>query len=149
VTVEPRAGKHIVKATKTRDRIEFAHLLRDLAIEYPDAETIHLVVDNLSTHSKNALIDAFGEEEAERLWSRFTVRYTPKHGSWLNQAEIAISLVSRECLGERRIGTLGMLWRETGAWARAATRARRTIHWKFRTRDARKKFGYARPNSRG
>ena len=142
VCVEPRAGRHVVEATRTRDRFEFARMVAALAQLHPDAETIHLVLDNLSTHSKKALVDAFGTDVAERIWSRFTIHYTPKHGSWLNQAEIAISLVSRECLGKRRLGTLSVLASETRAWARGATKAQRRIDWKFRTRDARKKFGY-------
>lgn len=149
VGVEPKAGRHILKATKTRDRFEFARMLRDIAKRYPTARTIHLVVDNLSTHSKQALIDAFGADEAERLWARFTVHYTPTHASWLNQAEIEISLVTRECLGKRRLGTMALLARETSAWARAANRAKRTFNWTFRPKDARRKFGYTRPTSRG
>jgi hypothetical protein len=105
---------------------------------------IHLVLDNLSTHSRKALVDAFGEEDGDALWSRFMVHYTPKHASWLNQAEIEISLLTRECLGKRRLGHLRRLDHETKAWARAASRARRKIHWRFRVRDARQKFRYDR-----
>lgn len=149
VCVEPRAGRHIVKATQTRDRFEFARMLRDIARRYPRATVIHLVVDNLSTHSKKAVFDAFGAEKAKKLWARFSIHYTPKHGSWLNQAEIAISLVSRECLAKRRFGTLDRLEAETRAWSIAATKAKRTINWKFRIPDARKKFSYSRPRSCG
>jgi DDE superfamily endonuclease len=144
VCVEPRAGRHVVKATRARDRFEFAYVLRDLAKRYDGAKTIHLVVDNLSTHSKNALVDAFGAAKADEIWKRFRMHFTPKHGSWPNQAEIAISLVTRECLGKRRLGTLSVLASETMAWARAATKAQRRINWKFRARDARKKSLEAR-----
>ena len=147
--VEPLGGRHFIKATKTRDRFEFAKMLRDIADAYPDAQLIHLVLDNLSTHSKSSLVAAFGEGEADRLWSRFCVHFTPKHGSWLNQAEIEISLVSRECLGRRRLGTLGRLASETRVWKRDANRRCRTIDWRFTRRDARKTFGYDRPRSCG
>ena len=99
-------------------------------------------MDNLSTHSKKGLIDAFGQEEADALWARFKVHDTPKHGSWLNQAEIEISLVCRECLGKRRLGDLRLLEHEVKAWARAANKAKRKIDWRFRVRDARNKFHY-------
>ena len=142
VGVEPKAGAHMIKATKTRDRFQFARFLREIARKYPHATIIHLVMDNLSTHSKTGLIDAFGAIEAGAIWSRFKVHYTPKHGSWLNQAEIEISLVSRECLGNRRLGELPILKHEVKAWARAANAAKRKIDWRFRVRDARKKFRY-------
>src|SRR5579859_2609244 len=83
VGVEPRAGRHILEATKTRDRFEFARMVRGISHRYESARKIHLVLDNLSTHSKKALIDTFGQDEAERLWKRFRFHYTPKHGSWL------------------------------------------------------------------
>jgi transposase len=147
--VEPLSGRHFTKATRTRDRFEFAHMLQEIAIAYPCAEVIHLVLDNLSTHTKNSLVSAFGQRAADYLWSRFHVHYTPKHGSWLNQAEIEISLVSRECLGRRRLPSLGQLRRQTRAWNRDANQRRRTIAWSFTRRDARKTFAYDRPRSRG
>ena len=82
---------------------------------YPEADTIHLVMDNLSSHHRKALVDRFGEKIGGMLWERFTVHYTPKHGSWLNQAEIEISLFSRQCLGQRRIPSLVQLQREARA----------------------------------
>jgi hypothetical protein len=83
-----------------------------------EADTIHLVMDNLSSHNRKALVDRFGEKIGGLLWERFTVHYTPKHGSWLNQAEIEISLFSRQCLGQRRIPSLNDLRREAKAWNR-------------------------------
>ena len=82
------------------------------------------------------------------IWNRLTVHYTPKHGSWLNQAEIEISLFSRQCLGARRIPDLGTLQRETKAWNRQANRQRTTINWRFTRRKARKTFRYERPRQR-
>ena len=89
-------------------------------------------------------MDRFGEKIGGRLWKRFTVHYTPKHGSWLNQAEIEISLFARQCLGQRRIPSLGQLQRTTRAWNRKMNRDRVTINWQFTRKKARKKFGYKR-----
>ncbi len=99
--VEPKAGRHFTKVTKTRASPDFAEFLLDIAASYPAADTLHLVLDNLSTHTRKAATDWFGEEEGGWLWSRFTVHHTPKHGSWLNQAEIEIGFFSRQCLGKR------------------------------------------------
>ena len=84
----------------------------EIAASYPEADTIHLVMDNLSSHNRKALVDRFGEKIGGLLWERFTVHYTPKHGSWLNQAEIEISLFTRQCLGRRRIPSLRQLQRQ-------------------------------------
>ena len=101
--VQPQAGKHFTKATPNRSSPEFADYLVEIVASYPEADTIHLVMDNLSSHTRTALVERFGENIGRLLWDRFTVHYTPKHGSWLNQAEIEISLFSRQCLGRRRI----------------------------------------------
>lgn len=146
--VEPKAGVHFTKATSTRSAAEFAEFARSIADHYRDAMTIHLVMDNLNTHGRKALVDGFGEEEGDALWRRFTVHYTPKHGSWLNQAEIEISLFSRQCLGTRRIGDLPSLQRETRAWNRQVNRKRVQINWKFGRKQARKKFGYKHKHRR-
>ncbi len=138
------AGRHIVKVTKRRKNVDFARMVRDIARAYPHAATIHLVMDNLSTHTKKALADTFGESEADKLWSRFTVHYTPIHASWLNQAEIQIGVFARQCIGRRRISSMDELKREAAAWRRAANRKKLKIRWKFTVRDARKKFGYSR-----
>src|ERR1035441_4409132 len=102
--VQPKAGRHFSKVTNDRSSPEFADYLLDIAAGYPEADTIHLVMDNLSSHTRKAVVERCGAEAGDWLWNRFTVHYTPKHGSWLNQAEIAISLFSRQCLGQRRIG---------------------------------------------
>jgi len=140
--VEPKAGMHVTKATPTRSAAEFAEFVRLIADRYPDAKTIHLVMDNLNTHCRKTLVDRFGPQEGESLWNRFTPHYTPKHGSWLNQAEIEISLFSRQCLGQRRIGDLRSLQRETRAWNRRMNRKRVTINWRFDRKQARRKFRY-------
>ena len=113
--VQPKAGQYFPKVTAHRSSPEFADYLLEVAIRYPEADTIHLVLDNLSSHTRKAVVERFGEKAGGWLWDRFTVHYTPKHGSWLNQAEIAISLFSRQCLGQRRIGDRASLRRQTQA----------------------------------
>jgi hypothetical protein len=140
--VEPQAGRHFTKITPNRSSPEFADFLRGIADAYPEAETIHLVMDNLSSHTRKAMVDRFGEENGGALWDRFTVHYTPTHGSWLNQAEIEIGLFSRQCLGKRRIGDQATLRREARAWNRKVNRKRVKINWTFDRKKARKKFKY-------
>src|SRR5450432_1265488 len=140
--IEPRAGRHFTKVTPTRCSAQFADYLLDIAAGYPEADTIHLVMDNLSSHTRKAVVERFGAEAGDWLWNRFTVHYTPKHGSWLNQAEIAISLYSRQCLGRRRIGDRASLRRETRAWNRRANRDQVMIQWNFTRKKARRTFNY-------
>jgi transposase len=140
--VEPKAGRHFTKATRDRSAPQFADYLLEVAEHYPAAHTIHLVMDNLSSHSRKAVVEQYGEEAGGWLWNRFTVHYTPTHGSWLNQAEIEISLFRRQCLGQRRIPSLRDLRREARAWNRRMNREGVTINWQFTRRKARAKFGY-------
>jgi hypothetical protein len=143
-SVEPKAGRHFTNVTPNRSAPQFADYLVEIAAAYPEADTIHLVMDNLSWHRRKALVDRYGERIGGLLWDRFTVYYTPKHGSWLNQAEIEISLFSRQCLGQRRIPLLHELRQEAQAWNRKMNRNRVTINWNFTPRSARQKFGYHR-----
>jgi DDE superfamily endonuclease len=140
--VEPKAGQHFTWPTPNRSAAQFAQVIRQLAAHYPAADTIHLVMDNLNIHCRKSLTDFYGLEMGGAVWDRFTVHYTPKHGSWLNQAEIEISLFSRQCLGQRRIPSLNLLRRETRAWNRRTNRAKIKINWTFNRTAARKKFGY-------
>jgi hypothetical protein len=140
--VEPKAGRHFTFPTPDRTGFEFASVTVNLALAYPEAKTIHLVMDNLNIHRRKALADVFGAEMAAQVWDRFTVHYTPTHGSWLNQAEIEIGMFSRQCLGKRRIPSLKVLKAEARAWNRRANRDRVKIAWKFDRRAARRKFGY-------
>ena len=144
--VEPKAGRHFTKATPDRSSPQFADYLLEIAEHYPAADTIHLVMDNLSSHSRKAVVERYGEKAGGWLWDRFTVHYTPTHGSWLNQAEIEISLFSRQCLGQRRIASLRDLRREARAWNRRINRDGVTIDWQFTRRKARAKFGYKSTN---
>ncbi len=126
-----RPGRHFTKPTANRSSPQFADYLVEIVASYPEADTIHLVMDNLSSHNRKALVDRFGEKIGGLLWERFTVHYTPKHGSWLNQAEIEISLFSRQCLGQRRIPSLEQLQQEAKAWNRKMNRDHVTINWQF------------------
>ncbi len=146
--VEPKAGQYFPKVTPNRSSPEFADYMLEVAIRYPEADTIHLVLDNLSSHTRNAVVERFGEKAGSWLWDRFAVHYTPKHGSWLNQAEIAISLFSRQCLGQRRIGDRASLRRQTQAWSRRMNRHRAPIQWKFTRKKARRTFDYTITRSR-
>lgn len=141
--VEPLTGRRLTHATRNRTGVAFARTLKKVAARFPKARKIHLVLDNLSTHSEKSLCAAFGDKHGRALWKRFHVHFTPKHASWLNAAEIEASLVSRECLGTRRIGDLRTLRREVTAWRRKADTDGRTIDWKFRVADARRVFRYA------
>jgi len=117
--------------------------------QYPVADTIHLVMDNLNIHCRKSLTDYFGEQEGGDIWDRLSVHYTPKHGSWLDQAEIELSLFSRQCLGTRRIPDLEKLQRETKAWNRKANQKRTKINWRFTRKKARKLFQYEPPQRSG
>jgi hypothetical protein len=99
--VEPLAGRHFTFATPNRSGLEFALVMSKLALAYPEAKTIHLVMDNLNIHRQKSLTATFDGEIGTEIWDRFTVHYTPKHGSWLNQAEIEIGLFSRQCEFDR------------------------------------------------
>ena len=140
--VEPKAGRHFTFSTSDRCGFEFAQVAVTLAVAYPKAKTIHLVMDNRNTHRRKALSDVFGEEMATEVWNRFTVHYTPTHGSWLNQAEIEIGIFSRQCLGSRRVPNLKILRQEVRAWRQWMNRNGIKINWQFDRRAARRKFGY-------
>ena len=140
--VEPKAGRHFNRATPNRSAAQFARVIREVVAAYPFARKIHLVMDNLNIHCRKSLTDHFGQQEGDYLWGRLRVHYTPKHGSWLNQAEIELSLVSRQCLGTRRIPSLALLKSELRCWNARANRNRTRIHWKFTRKAARTTFRY-------
>ena len=140
--VEPKRGLYFNKVTETRNGTEFAWFLIGLNSFYKKAEKIVLVMDNLSIHSEKVVKDALGEVEGSKLWSRFEVHHTPKHGSWLNQAEIAIGMYSRQCLGDGRVGSLEDLKTKTAAWNTRANERQQTIHWRFTKAKARKSLQY-------
>ena len=142
--VAPHEGRHLSHVTPNRKAKHFVRALERISDAYPKAKTIHLIVDNLNIHREKSLLDVLGPTLGSKLWSRFTVHYTPKHGSWLNPAEIECSLLSRECLGTKRVSSIAELRARVSRWNRAADRARRKIRWRFRTADARRVFKYGR-----
>ena len=146
--VEPQTGKHFTVATPDRSAAAFAPVACHLVRQYADATTIHLVVDNLNIHRRKSLTDYYGETAGNWIWNRFTVHYTPTHGSWLNQAEIEISLFTRQCLGKRRIPDRKTLQRETRAWNRRVNRDKVKINWRFDRKTARRKFGHKKHSFR-
>jgi hypothetical protein len=146
--VEPKVGRHLTRATPNRTAGQFALVIRDLVAAYPATRTIHLVMDNLNIHCRKSLTDHLGRRAGRALWRRLTVHHTPKHGSWLNQAEIELSLVARQCLGTRRISELPRLRSETQAWNRRANRRKTCIRWTFTRKNARAKFGYSAKRSK-
>jgi hypothetical protein len=145
--VEPKAGVHFTLVTPNRSKPEFAQAIETIVNTYPRANTIHLVMDNLNIHRRKSMTDHFGKEKGDQLRDRLTVHYTPKHGSWLNQAEIEISLFARQCLGKRRIPTLNNLQQEANAWNNKINQEDRKIDWTFSRKKARKKFRYSRLKS--
>jgi hypothetical protein len=137
---EPLAGKRHVEVTERRTAVDFAHVVRDLAdVHYPDAEKIVLVMDNLNTHKPASLYQAFAPEEARRLVERLEIHYTPKHGSWLDMAEIELSALATQCL-DRRIADAETLASEVAAWQARRNADGSTVDWRFKTEDARIKL---------
>ena len=137
---EPLAGKRLVEVTERKTGVDFARFLRTLADGlYAAAEKIVLVCDNLSTHTPAALYQAFAPEEARRLAERFEWHYTPKHASWLNVAEMELSVLARQCL-DRRIPDLETLRREAAAWQEKRNAASVKVDWQFTNAKARIKL---------
>ena len=137
---EPLTGWRHVEVTDRRTAVDFAELVRDLVEEvYPDAEKVVLVMDNLNTHKLASLYEAFPPEQARRIAERLEIHHTPKHGSWLNMAEIELSVLARQCL-DRRIETREELEREVAAWEEERNERGVEIRWRFTTADARIKL---------
>ena len=137
---EPLTGWREVQVTEHRTRTDWAIAMGALSDQhYPTAERITVVLDNLNPHGPASFYEAFAPEQARRLTERFEFHYTPKHGSWLNRAEIELSVLSRQCL-DRRIGETGRLRREIEAWQQRRNAASKTIDWQFTASDARIKL---------
>jgi len=137
---EPLVGKRYVKVTERRTKKDWAECIRQLVDElYPQAEQIVLVMDNLNTHKKASLYEAFEPAEAKRLADKLEIHYTPKHGSWLNMAEIEISVMSRQCLAERMYNIF-RLDSEATAWKEKRNAKEAKVDWRFTTEDARIKL---------
>ena len=139
VAVEPAAGKRFVQARRHRTRIDFACFVRNLLKRYPHARRVHLVLDNLNTHNATSLIECFGVQGAKPLLKRIAWHHTPKHASWLNMAEIEISVLTKQCL-RRRLAALETVQREAAVWSHDRNRRKATIRWTFNHTDARRVF---------
>jgi DDE superfamily endonuclease len=142
---EPLAGKRFVQVTDQRTRKDWAHAMKTLADEiYPQAEKIVIVMDNLNTHSPISFYETFEPQEARRLANRFEFHYTPKHGSWVNMAEIELGVLIRQCLS-RRIADKTTLEREVLAWQNDRNVKVVKVDWRFTTADARIKLKHLYP----
>ena len=142
---EPLTGRRHVKATEQRTRQDWAEWIRELVdVHYPEAEVLVLVMDNLNIHTLGSLYEAFPPEEARRIASKLELHYTPKHGSWLNMAEIELSVLTRQCLGQR-LPSRAELGREVEAWAAARNARAAQMQWRFTTADARIKLKHLYP----
>jgi hypothetical protein len=137
---EPLAGRRDVEITQRRTKKDWALCVRKISDElYPEAETIVLVEDNLNTHTPASLYETFEPSEARRLAERFEFHYTPKHGSWLDMAELELGILGRQCL-DQRIETFDELHREITAWKTARNARGTKAHWHFKTEEARIKL---------
>lgn len=147
IFVEPKAGFRQVLVTKQRTKQDFAFAMRYLVdVLYPEAECIDLVMDNLNTHHYHSLVEFFGKQEADRIMNRLKFHQTPKHASWLNMAEIELSILSKQCLS-RRIPSEWVLSTEIVTWEVARNEKKAKIRWNFTVEDARKVFKEHYPTS--
>lgn len=140
VAVEPKAGKRTVCVTQTRKKADFACFVRDLLRnDYPEATHIRMVLDNLNTHFAKSFYETFSKEEADEILQKITFCYTPKHGSWLNMAEIEINIMETECLG-KKIGSEALLKQRLQAWTSQRNSERKKIIWTFTKQNAYQKL---------
>jgi hypothetical protein len=140
IEVEPFVGRRHVEITKSRTRLDWAAFIKGMLTErYPNAIKVRLVMDNLNTHNVASLYEAFPAEEARRLAQRLDIHYAPKHGSWLNIAEIELSVLQTQCLN-RRIPDIETMRRETSAWEVDRNQRANKTDWRFSTADARIKL---------
>ncbi len=145
---EPLAGKRFVEITERKTKQDWARFLQDIAIQYQGAQKITLVLDNLNTHTPGSFYETFPPDQAKALWDRFEFVYTPKHGSWLNMAEIELNVLIGQCL-DRRIDDIALVRREANAWQEARNNKNAKVNWQFRTEDARVKLSRLYPTLDG
>lgn len=144
--IEPLGGMHHVSVREHRTAIDWAEEIKYLTdVLYPDAEKIILVMDNLNTHKASSLYKAFPSEEARRIMRRLEIHYTPKHGSWLDIAEIELNVMTRQCLS-RRIASMEHLKDELAVWEKERKSKHAGVNWQFHTKDARIKLSSLYPD---
>jgi len=136
---EPLAGKRTVKITERKTRRDWACFIEEIANQYESAEKITLVMDNLNTHNPGSLYESFPPDKAKALWDRFDFVYTPKHGSWLNMAEIELNVLTGQCL-KRRLDDINIVKKEVAAWQKFRNNKKTKVNWQFTTEDARIKL---------
>lgn len=136
---EPLAGKRLVKITETKTKKDWSIFVQDIAALYQKAEKITLVMDNLNTHTPGSFYEVFPPNQAKALWDRFEFVYTPKHGSWLNMAEIELNVLIGQCLN-RRIDNIEAVKTESAAWQESRNNKGAKVNWQFRSEDARMKL---------
>ena len=141
---EPLAGKRMVKITKRKTKKDWAKFLEEIADQYQQAEKITLVMDNLNTHTPGSFYEIFSPDKAKALWDRFEFIFTPKHGSWLNMAEIELNVLIGQCLG-RRIDNIEKVKREVSAWQKHRNNKDAKVIWQFSAEDARIKLSRLYP----
>jgi hypothetical protein len=136
---EPLTGWRLVEVTERKTKIDWAHFVEKIAARYADAERITLVMDNLNTHAPGSLYETFLPDKAKALWDRFEFVFTPKHGSWLNMAEIELNVLIGQCL-KRRIADIDKMRSEVNAWEVDRNGRKSSVNWQFTTKDARIKL---------
>jgi len=141
---EPLAGKRLLKITETKTKQDWAFFIEDIASQYQGAEKITLVMDNLNTHTPGSFYETFSPDHAKALWDRFEFVYTPKHGSWLNMAEIELNVLIGQCL-DRRIDDIEVVRKESAAWQEFRNNKGAKVNWQFRTEDARTRLSRLHP----
>ena len=142
---EPLAGKRFVKITEKKTKKDWAYFLEEIAARYSDAERITLVMDNLNTHTAGSLYETFQPAKAKQLWDRFDFMFTPKHGSWLNMAEIELNVLTGQCLN-RRIDNIEEVRKEASAWQAYRDNKKSKVNWQFTANDARVKLARLYPS---
>jgi hypothetical protein len=145
---EPLAGERMVKVTERKTKQDWASFLEDIASQYEEAEKITLVMDNLNTHRPGSLYETFPPAQAKALWDRFEFVYTPKHGSWLNMAEIELNVLISQCLN-RRIDDIEVVRKHASAWREHRNNKGAKVNWQFTTKDARVKLKRLYPTLNG
>jgi transposase len=145
---EPLAGKRVVTINERKTKHEWAHFLAEIASHYKEAEKITLVMDNLNTHTPGALYETFPPEQAKALWDRFEFVFTPKHGSWLNMAEIELNVLNKQCLN-RRIADIELVRSEVSAWQTHRNNRESKVNWQFTAENARIKLARLYPTIEG
>ena len=139
IAFDPHTCMRIIRVKEHRTKVDYADFMKELVLQYPDAEFIRVVQDNLNTHSAGSFYETFSPEEAFEIAKKLEFHFTPKKGSWLNMAEIEFSALSRQCLN-RRIGDIKTLAIEAGAWEQDRNKAKATVRWQFTKTKAREKF---------